>query len=240
MNGLFEIVHEDADLLIINKPAGLVCHPTKGDEYSSLISRVRLYLGASGSIHLVNRLDRETSGLVVVAKTDSMAAALRRLWEAGQVEKTYLALVGGTVETAAGVIESPIGPDPESAVVIKGRVCDGGAPSRTEYERLEVLSRAGKTYTWLRVTPRTGRKHQIRIHLASIGHPIIGDKIYGPDERLYLAFVEGRMTVEQEKLLELANQALHAATLSWTMNGRDWKFSAELRPEMRLFKDGSP
>src|ERR1044071_5044764 len=88
---LFEIVHEDDDLLVVNKPAGLVCHPTKGDAYSSLIGRVRLHLARVEEIHMINRLDRETSGLVFVAKNKEPARALRRIWETRQVQKTYWA-----------------------------------------------------------------------------------------------------------------------------------------------------
>src|ERR1700754_3938589 len=94
---LFDIIHEDEELLVINKPAGLVCHPTKTDEYSSLISRIRLYLGKDKPSHLVNRLDRETSGVTLVAKCDDAAREVRRLWENRQVEKEYIALVHGHV-----------------------------------------------------------------------------------------------------------------------------------------------
>src|ERR1700677_1959756 len=97
MERLFEIIHEDAELLVINKPAGLVCHPPRGDVYSSLISRVRLHLGADTPAHLVNRLDRETSGLVLVAKSDEAAKSVRRIWEKRQVQKMYWAIVHGHV-----------------------------------------------------------------------------------------------------------------------------------------------
>src|SRR3954451_4828244 len=98
MENLFQIVYEDSNLLVISKPAGLVCHPTKGDVYSSLISRVRLHLGAESQAHLVNRLDRETSGVVVVAKTDDVARSLRKIWEGRLVAKEYLAIVHGRVK----------------------------------------------------------------------------------------------------------------------------------------------
>src|SRR5436309_12597415 len=94
---LFEIIHEDTELLVINKPAGLVCHPTKTDAYSSLISRVRLYLNESTKPHLINRLDRETSGVVLIAKQDPVARDLRRIWETRRVHKEYLAIVHGHV-----------------------------------------------------------------------------------------------------------------------------------------------
>src|SRR5687767_14812442 len=103
MTPLFEIVHEDADLLVINKPAGLVCHPTKGDEYSSLISRVRLHLGTAARPHLVNRLDRETSGVMLIAKSDEAALELRTIWERREVTKKYLAIVHGHVRDDGGV-----------------------------------------------------------------------------------------------------------------------------------------
>src|ERR1051326_8747068 len=97
MNKLFEVLHEDAELLVVNKPAGLVCHPTKTDEYSSLISRARLHLGSTASPQLINRLDRETSGVTVLAKTEEAARRLRRLWEGRHVTKQYLAIVHGQV-----------------------------------------------------------------------------------------------------------------------------------------------
>src|SRR5947209_13039043 len=105
MEDLFDIIHEDAELLVINKPADLVCHPTKGDVYSSLISRVRLYFGSPAEAHLINRLDRETSGLVLVGKTLSVAVELRDIWEKREVLKQYLAIVHGRVQAPAGVID---------------------------------------------------------------------------------------------------------------------------------------
>jgi len=119
LENLFDILHEDAGLLVINKPAGLVCHPTKGDEFSSLISRVRLYLKPSTlnlqpSTHLINRLDRETSGIVVVAKNSKLAGELGKIWEARAVEKEYLAIVHGHVRDDHGLIDAPLGKDEQS------------------------------------------------------------------------------------------------------------------------------
>ena len=105
---LFEIVHEDDELLVVNKPADLVCHPTKGDEYSSLISRVRLHLGKATGAHMINRLDRETTGIVLLAKRDEAAKELRRLWEDGIVQKSYDAIVHGHVEPDSGTIDEPL------------------------------------------------------------------------------------------------------------------------------------
>src|SRR5437868_6492302 len=115
---LFEVVHEDADFLVINKPAGLVCHPTKTDAYSSLISRGRLYFGPEVRPQLIKRLDRETSGSTVVAKHQEGARELRRLWEHRQVAKEYLAIVHGKLSDEYRVIAERLGKDEQSVVAI--------------------------------------------------------------------------------------------------------------------------
>ena len=254
MDKLFDIIHEDAELLVINKQADLVCHPTKGDEYSSLISRVRLYLGADSKPHLVNRLDRETSGVTLVAKSAAVAGELGRLWETRVVEKEYIAIVHGHVREKHGLIDAPLGKDEQSIVAIKDCVRADGAASQTEFwverrfERNAPLTptlspsdgeREGDAarelkFTLLRLLPRTGRKHQIRIHLAHLGHPIVGDKIYGGDVDLYLALVEGRLTDEQRARLILPNHALHASALRFEWRGQPVEFRCE--PE-RWFRD---
>src|SRR5438046_3057747 len=159
MEKLFEIIHEDAQLLVINKPAGLVCHPTKGDEYSSLISRVRLHLGIGARPHLVNRLDRETSGVTVTAKTDDAALALRRIWETRQVRKEYLAIVHGTVGGQDDVVDAPLGKDQRSLVAIKDCVRPDGLPSRTAFQTQKVFPLQcrgeGRQFTLLKVLPET-------------------------------------------------------------------------------------
>ena len=241
MEKLFEIIYEDADLLVINKPADLVCHPTKGDVYSSLISRVRLHLGAAATAHLVNRLDRETSGVTVVAKNPETAGELGRLWETRGVEKEYLAIVHGHVREEHGWIDAPLGKDADSRVVIKDCVRPDGAPAQTEFfveRRFERVfgapvsdparsdfelkragSETGAPFSRLRLLPRSGRKHQLRIHLAHVGHPIVGDKLYGGDEDLYLALVERRLTEAQRAKLILPHHALHASSMRFTWRG---------------------
>lgn len=239
MNSLFEVVHEDASLLLINKPAGLVCHPTKGDVYSSLVSRVRLYLGEGVRAQLINRLDRETSGLVMVAKTDEAAAAMRRRWEGGGVRKGYLAVVEGIVSQSEGVIDAPISPNCESVVAIKGCVdFERGALSETRFRTLHRFRKWDLNYSVLWIAPKTGRKHQIRIHLSHIGHPIVGDKLYGWDETCYLAFVEGTLDEARWQRLRLRNHALHAAALQWTEGGEVHCHAVVPGPEFQDFLAG--
>lgn len=220
------IVHDDERLLVLNKPAGLVCHPTKTDAWSSLIGRVRLHLGPEATAHMVNRLDRETSGLVLVAKTDDFARAIRKLWEAREVVKEYQAIVHGWPAGDSGVIEAPLGKDETSRVAIKDCVRVDGAASRTEFTVERRFERAEGKFALLNVTPRTGRKHQIRIHLAHLGHPIVGDKLYGHDEDCYLALVEDRLTGEQRRRLILPRHALHAGRLEFRLGREQFEFLA--------------
>lgn len=233
MSPLFEIVHEDEGLLVVNKPSDLVCHPTKGDVYSSLISRARLYLGEGVQPHLINRLDRETTGLVLIAKNPEVALELRRIWENRAVRKDYLAIVWGHVKEKEAVIIAPLGKDEKSLVSIKDCVRADGAPSSTGFAVVTRLVREEGDFTVLRVRPVTGRKHQIRIHLAYYGHPVVGDKLYGGDEDLYLAFVQYRMTEEQRKRLVLPNQALHAHEVRFFWRSREIMFEA--KPEKAFF-----
>jgi 23S rRNA-/tRNA-specific pseudouridylate synthase len=253
---LLNIITEDEGWLVVNKPAGLVCHPTKTDASSSLIGRVRLYLGSEAHPHLVNRLDRETSGVVIIAKRDETARELRRLWENREVQKDYLAIVHGRVSDDSGRVAAPLGKDEHSRVAVKDCVRADGLPSQTEFRvkrrfscipSLFPASASGpcpptsdvpplafdlplSTFTLLRVQPLTGRKHQIRIHLAHIGHPVVGDKLYGGDEDLYLALVENRLTPDQRRRLILPNQALHAEAVRFQWREQPIQFRCEPEP----------
>jgi 23S rRNA pseudouridine1911/1915/1917 synthase len=246
---LFDIIFEDADLLVVCKPAGLVCHPTKNGEHSSLIGRARLYFSSSGpepptrtlkTPFLVNRLDRETSGVVLIAKNAKTAGELGKILEGRAVQKEYLAIVHGHLREDHGLIDAPLGRDPRSVVAVKDCARPDGTPAQTEFfvERrfLHAAPAAVSAlpFSLVRILPQTGRKHQIRIHLALLGHPIVGDKLYGGDEDCYLALAQNRLTDSQRVRLIFANQALHARSVKLQWRGRPREFSCE--PE-RWFAD---
>lgn len=235
MNPLFAVIHEDEDILVVHKPADLVCHPTKGDEYSSLISRARIYLRTASEPRLVNRLDRETSGLVVIAKNALAARELGQVWETRAVTKEYVAIVHGHVPAEQGMMDAPLGKDENSRVAIKDCVRADGVSARTEFWVKQKFLRGSQPFTLVRVVPHSGRKHQIRIHFAHLGHSIVGDKLYGGDEDLYLALVERRLTDEQRARLMLPTHALHAGGLTFHWRGREFDFTSPPEPTFVKF-----
>lgn len=226
---LFQIIHEEDELLVVNKPAGLVCHPTKTDALSSLISRVRLYLGPKYSPHLINRLDRETSGITLIAKTAEAAKKLRNTFVERDVQKVYAAVIHGWPIAQEGWIDAPLGRDVTSRIAIKDCVRSDGAPSFTRYRVLKRFKHSSGALSFLEVVPLTGRKHQIRIHLSHLGHPIVGDKIYGGDEDAYLNFVRGSLTDAQRLNLITPHHALHAGEIEFPW--RDQRLRFEVQPE---------
>jgi 23S rRNA pseudouridine1911/1915/1917 synthase len=193
-----EVVYEDDDVLVIDKPAGLVTHPSPGHASGTLVNALlgldagRGQLGTIAGVSrpgIVHRLDRDTSGLLMVARSDAAQASLQAQLKARRVKKHYLALVAGAVTAQAGRIEAPIGRDPRNRM--RMAVVPAGRAATTGYRVEERFA----DWTLLEVDLVTGRTHQIRVHLASIGHPVAGDRVYatgrarrGPDglERLFL------------------------------------------------------
>ncbi|HEY3739387.1 MAG TPA: RNA pseudouridine synthase, partial [Bryobacteraceae bacterium] len=197
------IVHEDERLLVIDKPAFVLCHPSKNGPWSSLIGACREYTGLA-TLHMPSRLDRETSGVVVFAKDRELASILQTAIERRRVRKSYRAILKGTLDGPV-TVDRPIGFDGTGTVRVRQWVRAEGASATTEFIPVDV--RGG--YTLADVRPHTGRMHQIRVHAAWMGHPIVGDKIYGPDQQLFLDFIERGWTPELEARLELPRHALH-------------------------------
>ena len=175
------VVHEDADLLIVDKPAGLVVHPSPGHAGGTLVNALLAHAGPAGfggiagvmRPGIVHRLDRDTSGLLMVARTDAAQHSLMAQLKARRIKKTYLALVQGEVAAEVGRIEAPIGRDPKHRT--RMAIVSDGRPATTGYRVRERF--AG--WTLLELDLVTGRTHQIRVHLDGIGHPVAGDPVYG-------------------------------------------------------------
>jgi 23S rRNA pseudouridine1911/1915/1917 synthase len=155
---------------------------------------------------------------------------LGKLWENGGMEKEYLAIVHGHFSQKSGIINAPLGRDVSSPVAIKDCVRADGLPSETCYTLRRSLLHHKQPFSLVALQPRTGRKHQIRIHLAHAGHAVVGDKIYGGDERIYLDFVAGCLSPSQKERLILPHHALHAASLRFFWHDRQWEFQAQPEP----------
>lgn len=213
-----DIVYEDEALLVVNKPAGLVVHPAPGHAGGTLVNGLLAYcpqiaeVGGPERAGIVHRLDKDTSGLIVVAKDEATHAALQRQFKRRGVSKTYLALVEGQVQPPEGIIEAPIGRDRVRRK--RMMVTPSGRQARTTYRVLEYFA----DHTLLEVQPVTGRTHQIRVHLAWLGYPVVGDDVYG---------------YRRQRLLQ-GRHFLHAARLRFThpLTGEEMALEAPLPPEL--------
>ncbi len=217
----FTIVAETDDYLVADKPAFLLVHPSKPTTAPTLWSELQkllaFELANGGQVSLVNRLDRETSGLVLVAKTAEAAGRFGVLMQRQKIAKEYLAIVWGWPEWETITVNAPLlrqGERRPSAIWLKQAAHEDGAEAITEFCVERRFRREEGKFSVVRAVPLTGRTHQIRVHLASTGHAIVGDKIYGPDERWYLRFIETGWTAELEQALLLPRHALHASTLA--------------------------
>jgi 23S rRNA pseudouridine1911/1915/1917 synthase len=223
------IVHEDGDLVVVNKPAGMVVHLGAGVKSGTLVNALLHHLGAlstaGGELRpgIVHRLDRMTSGLVVVAKNDFAHRSLAAQFKGREVGKTYVLLVHGRVVKDAGEISKPVGRDPVRRVRMKV----GGIRPREALTRYRVLRRFPH-FTFLEAEPRTGRTHQIRVHFSSLGHPIVGDTLYGAPAKLRLGAQEQRT---------LPRTFLHAAALQFRhpRSGEPISLRAPLPTELESF-----
>lgn len=224
------IVFEDERLLVVDKPGDVVCHPSKAGPWSSLVGALRELTGLP-TVHLVFRLDRETSGLVVVAKDARAAGRLQTALQERRIGKVYLALLTGRLE-AETLVDQPLGDDLASPVFTKSAVVAAGE-GKAAVTRFQPLAHAPDgRLTLVRVIPVSGRKHQIRAHAQWLGRSVLGDKIYGPDARLYLEFITTGWTPALAARLELPRQALHCARIDLTRAGFPHAFSAPLAADL--------
>ena len=217
-----DVIYEDVDLLVIDKPAGMVVHPAPGHSHGTLVNALVHYapdigVGGTNRPGIVHRLDKDTSGLIVVAKSDRGRTALIRQWNAREVFKEYVALVRGVVPEDAATIDVPIGRDP----VARNRMA-AVAGARDAVSRFTVRERFVDS-TLLDIVIETGRTHQIRVHFAYIGHPVVGDSVYNSGDGLY----GGANSLA-------SRQFLHAAKLGFSLpNGKAMLFEAPLPPDLR-------
>jgi len=210
------IVYEDSDLLVLDKPAGLVVHPAPGHQGGTLVNALLAHcpqiedIGGSVRPGIVHRLDKNTSGLMVVAKSAAAQTGLARQIKERSITKAYLALVRGHLSPRQGAIEAPIGRHPGERK--RMAVVNGGREARTGYRVIDYLD----DYTLVEALPETGRTHQIRVHFAAIDHPIFGDQVYGKRSPL------------------LGRHFLHAHRLGFRLpsSGEYMEFTSELPPEL--------
>jgi len=232
------VLYEDEDMIVVDKPPGLVMHPGEGHEDEGLDLLLRRRYGPSA--RLVHRIDRDTSGVVVVARGHPHSAArLTETFREGDAMKTYLALVSGVPEPGSGVIDAPI--LDRKAPGERPRIAEGGREARTEYETLEAF--AG--FAWLKLRPKTGRRHQIRVHLAHIGHPLAVDPIHAHRRQLRLKDLRPDLPPTWKNPVVLDRLPLHAAelVLRHPRTGEEMKFTAPLPPDLaevlRLLRETS-
>ena len=223
------IVFEDDRILVVSKPGDVVCHPSKAGPWSSLVGATREYTQLP-VMHLVFRLDRETSGIVVLAKDGKMASRLQTAMQERKVGKAYEAILTGELPGPV-TANQPLGDDTGSPVFVKSTVREDGQPSVSHFA---PVARGGG-FTLARVVTETGRKHQIRAHAQWLGHSIVGDKIYGPDARLYLDFIDHGWTEALAAKLLLPRQALHCAEIDLRSAGLPYVFQAPLPDDLRAF-----
>lgn len=218
----YAVLHEDEQLLVLDKPGNLPVHPSARYHRHTLTALMRRRLGPGHGWEMAHRLDRETSGVMVFGRRGGSGPLLKGSFVRREVEKVYLALVSGVFE-GERLIDIPLGPAKGSQILIKvGRreLDDGGLPSQTHVELVAHGEFRGAPISLVRCRPRTGRTHQIRVHMAEIGHPLLGDKIYAVSEQEFLDVVEGgRPVAELEARLGLWRHALHARELSFPHPG---------------------
>lgn len=232
----FDVLYDDGRLLAIDKPAGLPVHATARFHKNTLTALLRERYAESAP-RLAHRLDRETSGLMLLGRDHEVEVALKALFRERRIRKRYLAIVHGRGPgPREGVIDLPLGADIASGIRVKMGVAADGYPSRTRYR---VLESRGE-FSLVEASPETGRQHQIRAHLSAVGAPVVGDKLYGPDPALFLEFIETGWTERLGRQLILPRQALHAADAIFPhpASGEAMHLACPLPPDLESFWGG--
>lgn len=224
----FELLAEGAAWLVVSKAPGVLAHPTKPGGPRTLLCRLRellaLEVACGRAPALVHRLDRETSGAVLVALGHDAASHFGQAMERREIGKEYLAIVHGLPEWDERVVDAPIlraGTVGESPVWLRQAVHPRGAVARTEFRVRRRFRRGDRDFALLEARPRTGRMHQIRVHAALLGHPLVGDKLYHTDGSHYLRFIAEGWTPALAAELLLPRHALHSAALAFAAPGGD-------------------
>lgn len=238
-----DIVYEDEDLIVINKPKDLVVHPAPGSPAGTLVNALLAHckgLSAVGGVErpgIVHRLDKDTSGLMVVAKNDKTHHELQRQIQARTAERKYLALIWGNPKFEEAIVDAPIGRHPSDRQKMAVIPDPERHRAREAQTNLRVQERFGP-FTLIEAKLQTGRTHQVRVHLAYAGHPVVGDPVYSGNRRMHTGRAEFVPVVN--KLIDaLEGQALHAYSLSFThpRTGELLAFTAPMPPAMQALVD---
>jgi 23S rRNA pseudouridine1911/1915/1917 synthase len=249
-----DVIFEDADLAVVNKPAGMMVHAGSGQNedarnrgtlVNALLFRFKALSSTGGDLRpgIVHRLDKDTSGLIVVAKNDRAHAALAEMFSSRQIKKSYIALVQGTVERAKGTINAAVGRDPVRRTRMTAKPFGDARAAVSHYEVVRRLSNRFGKFTLVRVRIETGRTHQIRVHMASIGHPVVGDTLYGASGQLTDQVAAQAATSKAARRnaaperLKLGRNFLHAARLEFPhpKTGKLLQLEAPLPAELEMF-----
>ena len=229
------VMLNDDRLLVFDKPGWLVCHPSKNGPWSSLAGAVREEFKPD-AIRLIYRLDRETSGVIILAKTEAMGRRLGKAVLDRKIGKLYVALLEGEMP-ASVTVNQPVGPDLRANVTVKQRVIAGEGSQEAVTIFHPLLTRNG--FTLAGVELLTGRKHQIRAHAEWLDQRVVGDKLYGPDPGLYLEFAAQGWTARHSELLGMTRQALHCAAIDLRVAGLDYVLKAPWPADMARFAERS-
>ena len=230
-----EILRDDEEVLAVDKPPFLPVHPSGRHLSDTLIQRVHARFGATTkrAPRLCHRLDRETSGIVLIAKESRAHRELMIQFEGREIEKEYLAIVKGIPAWDEGKVEFPLGPSRHSRVRLKMTVRADGLPSRTDWRIVDTFG----DYALVLCRLHTGRQHQIRVHLSAIGHPVVGDKLYGADDEYFLRHADGTLDEQDLEDLEMPRHALHNHRLVYTSpkSGERIEVVSPLAKDMEAF-----